>query len=71
MKLVEILAPRFSLVDLTYKDVTILRTIAGRTTGGGPGREFVDKLYKALTDIEPNNDTGFVGDFSFPKKTLD
>jgi hypothetical protein len=71
MKLVEISVPRFSLVNLTYEDIAILRTIAGRVTGGGPGRKFVDELYEVLTDIKPNNNIGFVGDFSFPKKTLD
>ena len=52
-------------LELTASEACVLRTIAGQTTGGGPGRKFIDKLYDALADVKPadNSIIKFVGGF--------
>ncbi len=53
-------------LELTSSEAGIIKTIAGRISGGGPGRETIDKLYEALADIESVDNTviRFSGSFS-------
>ncbi|KKN03199.1 hypothetical protein LCGC14_1109930 [marine sediment metagenome] len=65
MKLTEISAPKYTL-ELTRRNACVLKTIMGRITGFGPGREFANELYKILNchcEIKTDGSIRFSGSF--------